>query len=116
MSNVYNILMFLRLFQTNLVDHLVTAEIHVEVVCVAPLQVGEHRHLRNSFKRIFFPEKKNVYRLEKYIKMARQELLICVFNLTNNVLADAIKERYDSGVDVRIITDDECMTNKGNDC
>ena len=49
MSNVYNILMFLRLFQTNLVDHLVTAEIHVEVVCVAPLQVGEHRHLGNPF-------------------------------------------------------------------
>ena len=48
--------MFLRLFQTNLVDHLVTAEIHVEVVCVAPLQVGEHRHLGNSFERIFFPE------------------------------------------------------------
>ena len=48
--------MFLRLFPTNLIDHLVTAEIHVEVVCVAPLQVGEHRHLGNSFEIIFFPE------------------------------------------------------------
>ena len=64
----------------------------------------------------FFPEKKNVYKLEKYIKMARKELLICVFNLTNDVLADAIKDRHDNGVKVRVITDDECMTNKGNDC
>ena len=64
----------------------------------------------------FFPEKKNVYKLEKYIKMARKDLLICVFNLTNDVLADAIKDRHDNGVKVRVITDDECMTNKGNDC
>ena len=48
--------------------------------------------------------------------MAKKSLLICVFNLTNNDLADAIKERYNAGVDVRIITDDECMKNKGNDC
>ena len=48
--------------------------------------------------------------------MAKKELLICVFNLTNNVLADAVKDRHDNGVKVRIITDDECMTNKGNDC
>ena len=64
----------------------------------------------------FFPEKKNVYKIEKDIKMARKELNICVFNLTNNVLADAIKDRHDNGVNVRIITDDETMTNKGNDC
>jgi phosphatidylserine/phosphatidylglycerophosphate/cardiolipin synthase-like enzyme len=64
----------------------------------------------------FFPNKSNVYKLEKYIKMARKELLVCVFNLTNDVLAAAIKDRHDAGVKVRIITDDECMTNKGNDC
>ena len=37
--------------------------------------------------------------------------------MTNNVLANAIKHVQNSGnVDVRIITDDECMKNKGNDC
>lgn len=64
----------------------------------------------------FFPNKNNVYKLEKYIKMARKTLYICVFNLTNDVLAAAIKDRHDNGVKVLIITDDECMTNKGNDC
>lgn len=39
-----------------------------------------------------------------------------MFNLTNDKLADAVLERHREGVDVRIITDDETMTNKGNDC
>lgn len=64
----------------------------------------------------FFPNKSNVYKLERYIKMAKKNLCICVFNLTNDVLAAAIKERHDNGVLIRVITDDECMTNKGNDC
>ena len=41
-----------------------TAEIHVEVVCVAPLQVGEHRHLGHSFKeRDFFARVKCLHLL-----------------------------------------------------
>ena len=64
----------------------------------------------------FFPNRDNVHKLERYIKMARKSLLICVFNLTNDVLANAVRHVYEQGVDVRVITDDECMTNKGNDC
>lgn len=64
----------------------------------------------------FFPNRANVGKLVKYIKMAKKSLLICVFNLTNDDLANAVKEVHASGVDVRVITDDECMTNKGNDC
>ena len=64
----------------------------------------------------FFPNMDNVGKLERYIKMAKSKLLVCVFNLTNNQLADAVKEVHSRGVDVRVITDDECMKNKGNDC
>lgn len=38
-----------------------------------------------------------------------------MFNLTNDVLANAVIERHNAGVDVRVISDDECMKNKGND-
>ena len=64
----------------------------------------------------FFPNQDNVTKLERYIKMAKKSLLICVFNLTNDKLADAIRHVQSQGVDVRIITDDECLKNKGNDC
>jgi cardiolipin hydrolase len=64
----------------------------------------------------FFPNRANVNKLERYIKMAKKSLMICVFNLTNDVLADAVKYVHEQGVSVRVITDDECMTNKGNDC
>ena len=56
-----------------------------------------------------------MYKLEGYIKKARTTLLICVFNLTNDVLADAVIERHKAGVKVRVISDDECCKNKGND-
>lgn len=59
----------------------------------------------------FFPNMANVTKLETYIKMAKKSLLICVFNLTNDKLADAITHVHNQGVPVRIITDDECMKN-----
>lgn len=64
----------------------------------------------------FFPNLDNVNKLERYIKMAKKSLLICVFNFTNDVLARAVKHVHSQGVEVRVITDDECMTNRGNDC
>ena len=42
-------------------------------------------------------------------------MIICVFTITNNTLADAIRAARDRGVDVRIISDDECMKMRGSD-
>ena len=38
-----------------------------------------------------------------------------MFNFTNNDLAAAVLERHKKGVQVKIVTDDECMHNKGSD-
>lgn len=84
--------------------------------CLGQVEEDLYKPKPRYLDAFFFPNKANVYKLEKYIKMARKTLCICVFNLTNDVLAAAIKERHDAGVQVRVITDDECMTNKGNDC
>lgn len=46
----------------------------------------------------FFPNKENVYKLEAYIKKARKTLLVCIFNLTNDVLAAAVLDRHKNGV------------------
>ena len=83
---------------------------------VAQLEEDLYKPKPRYIDAFFFPNRDNVHKLVRYIKMAKKSLLICVFNLTNNDLADAIKDRWNAGVDVRIITDDECMKNKGNDC
>lgn len=54
-------------------------------------------------------------RLVQYIQKATKSINICVFNLTNDDLAKAVLARHAAGVKVRVITDDECMTNKGSD-
>ena len=63
----------------------------------------------------FFPNKKNVDKIVKYIEMAKKTCYICVFNVTNDDLCRAVLGRHKAGVDVKIITDDECSTNKGSD-
>lgn len=64
---------------------------------------------------LFFPNKKNVDKICKYISMAKRTLLICIFTLTNDDLAKAVLDRHKNGVEVRVITDDECATAKGSD-
>jgi len=64
----------------------------------------------------FFPNKANVTKLANYISRAKKTLEICVFNITNDDLANAVIARHRAGVKVRVISDDETMNNKGNDC
>jgi cardiolipin hydrolase len=47
--------------------------------------------------------------------LAKKTLHICVFNITNDDLAKAVIERHNAGVEVRVVSDDECAKNKGND-
>jgi len=51
----------------------------------------------------------------KYLNKARVTLLVCVFTITNNRLADALRRAHDRGVSVRVISDDECTKMLGSD-
>jgi phosphatidylserine/phosphatidylglycerophosphate/cardiolipin synthase-like enzyme len=82
---------------------------------VRQVEVDLYRPKPRYLDAFFFPNKSNVYKLESYIKRAQKSLLICVFNLTNDVLANAVIDRHKNGVQVRVISDDECCKNKGND-
>ena len=64
---------------------------------------------------MFFPNEDNVFKLCDYISKAKKDLRICVFNFTNNDLSKAVLNAHKRGVRVKIISDDECMKNKGND-
>ena len=41
--------------------------------------------------------------------MAKKTLDICVYNVTNDNLANAVIEKHKAGVHVRVISDDTCM-------
>ena len=59
----------------------------------------------------FFPNEKNIEKLISYLGKAQRSMNICVFNLTNDRLANAIHDAHKRGVKVRVISDDECMEN-----
>lgn len=63
----------------------------------------------------FFPSKDSEERLINFIYNAKKTLDICVFSITNNNIANAIYLAHRDGVKVRIITDDDCMEQKGSD-
>jgi phosphatidylserine/phosphatidylglycerophosphate/cardiolipin synthase-like enzyme len=63
----------------------------------------------------FFPNEKNVERLVGYLSKASKSLKVCVFNITNDRLANAIADAHKRGLNVRLISDDECMHNPGSD-
>lgn len=64
---------------------------------------------------LFFPNPECESRLANYLSMAKTELLVCVFTITNNTLRDALSRAHSNGVKVRIISDDECMKQIGSD-
>ena len=51
----------------------------------------------------------------KNLKSAKTDLRICMFTISDNPLADAIDACYARGVNVRIITDDGKIFDKGSD-
>lgn len=64
---------------------------------------------------LFFPNKANVKKIVNYISKAKKNLIICIFTMTNDDLAKAVIDRHNAGVNVRVISDDECASAKGSD-
>jgi len=64
---------------------------------------------------IFFPGEEGERSLIKYLNMAKHTLEVCVFTISNDKLANALKGLHQRGVKIRLISDDECAKNKGSD-
>lgn len=54
---------------------------------------------------LFFPSKEKERRLAEILSKAENTLEICIFEFTNDLLAESVSERHKAGVQVRIITD-----------
>lgn len=64
---------------------------------------------------LFFPSDRSERSLINHISSAKKQLLVCVFTITNNNLRNALRDSFNRGVEVRIISDDECMKQLGSD-
>jgi hypothetical protein len=64
---------------------------------------------------LFFPNPRSETRLIELLDLAKTELLVCVFTITNNHLRDALMRAHERGVTVRVVADDECMKQPGSD-
>ena len=53
--------------------------------------------------------------IEQAMETALDELLICVFTISNDRLSDAIQRAHRNGLTVRVISDNDKMEDKGND-
>lgn len=66
-------------------------------------------------KACFFPSLESEKEIINTLGRAKKSIDVCVFSITNNHLADALFDAHDDGVIVRVISDDECMKQKGSD-
>lgn len=64
---------------------------------------------------IFFPSEESEARLVGFLGKAKISMLVCVFTITNNKLADQIYKNWQRNLDVKVISDDECSKQLGSD-
>lgn len=64
---------------------------------------------------LFFPSEQSYHTFITALKSAEETLYVCIFSLTDNTTARAIRDAHRRGVDVRIITDNEQLDNRGSD-
>ena len=63
----------------------------------------------------FFPNPESEKKLIRYLKKAQKTLIVAVFTLTNDDLANEVRKANQRGVNVRIISDDDLMKMQGSD-
>ncbi len=64
---------------------------------------------------VFFPGESHENNVVNMLRTCKYSLDICMFTMTNDKLFEAVEECWNANVDVRIITDDECVKQKGSD-
>lgn len=63
----------------------------------------------------FFPSESNEDYIINMLRTVKSTLDIAIFTLTNDRIFAAVEEAWNEGVEVRIITDDECCKQIGSD-
>jgi polyribonucleotide nucleotidyltransferase len=86
----------------------------VEQITLALEKVDLNKSVSDA---LFFPDttNKNHEKFLKYLSSATKTLDICVFTITDDRVSRVIEDAHRSGVKVRLISDDECLSQIGSD-
>lgn len=68
-----------------------------------------------EYKISFSPNDFGYRHINQLIRNAEKSIAICVFTISDDRITDVIKDAYDRGVEVRIITDNEKLWDLGSD-
>ncbi|OWP61489.1 hypothetical protein CDA63_19175 [Hymenobacter amundsenii] len=77
----------------------------------APANSGKTAEARVYFS----PQDECVAAIQEFIQEARQTLDVCVFTLADNRLTDELVAAHRRGVQVRLLTDNDKLTDRGSD-
>ncbi|WP_027419413.1 phospholipase D-like domain-containing protein [Crocinitomix catalasitica] len=66
-------------------------------------------------KVLFSPGEECLDAITKYILEAKQIIRICLFTISDNRISDALIEKHKAGLDIRIISDNDKVFDKGSD-
>lgn len=78
--------------------------------------INEYMMIRPAlFDPYFFPNENNEDVVVNMLRTCKKGLDICVFSMTNDKIYAAVEEVWNKGLEVRIITDDECCKQIGSD-
>lgn len=64
---------------------------------------------------VFFPGENHENTVVNMIRTAKYSIHVCMFTMTNDKLFEALEECWNENVDIHVITDDECVKQKGSD-
>jgi phosphatidylserine/phosphatidylglycerophosphate/cardiolipin synthase-like enzyme len=82
---------------------------------IATLQEDLYEPKPKYIDALFFPNKANVNKIIAWLNKGTKTIDIAVFSISHDDIVRALIAKHKAGVKVRVITDDQTMSNKGSD-
>lgn len=73
------------------------------------------REISMTSEAFFSPENSGQEELERQLRDARKALWVCVFTISDDDLAQALIDQHRKGLDVKVITDNDKIYDRGSD-
>ncbi|PCJ52395.1 MAG: hypothetical protein COA79_23890 [Planctomycetota bacterium] len=75
----------------------------------------KNNNLIDSPEVYFSPGEECANRIKQLLRNAEKEILICVFTISDNLISEEIVAAHERGIDVKIVTDNDKIDDRGSD-